>query len=92
MSDTACRGREAFPSTPPASTSAPILGDATSTDKYNTTIDTLTGSLSFAPLTHLDLGGNAYYTDNLEGTLYNTLLTAGVTRAAELRRKSRRMI
>jgi hypothetical protein len=25
------------------------------------------------------VGANAYYTDNLEGTLYNTLLTAGVT-------------
>ena len=25
------------------------------------------------------MGANTFYTDNLEGTLYNTLLTAGVT-------------
>ena len=54
------------------------LGDTTSTDKYNTSIDTLTGALNFAPATHLNVGANTYYTDNLEGTLYNTLLTAGV--------------
>ena len=46
---------------------------------YNTSIDTLTGALNFAPVTHLNVGANTYYTDNLEGTLYNTLVTAGVT-------------
>jgi hypothetical protein len=54
-------------------------GDTASTDHYNTSIDTLTGGLNFAPATHLNVGANSYYTDNLEGTLYNTLLTAGVT-------------
>jgi hypothetical protein len=53
------------------------FGDTTYTDKYNTSIDTLTGALNFAPVTHLNVGANAYYTDNLEGTLYNTLLAAG---------------
>ena len=53
-------------------------GDTTSSDKYNTSIDTLTGTLNFAPATHLNVGANAFYTDNLEGTLYNTLLAAGV--------------
>jgi hypothetical protein len=54
-------------------------GDTASTDHYKTSIDTLTSALNFAPATHLNVGANAYYTDNLEGTLYNTLLTAGVT-------------
>ena len=50
-----------------------------STTNYNTSIDTLTSGVNFAPVTHLNVGADAYYTDNLEGTLYNTLLTAGVT-------------
>jgi hypothetical protein len=53
------------------------LSDTTSTDNYDTTIDTLTGALNFAPATHLHVGANTYYTDNLEGTLYNSLVTAG---------------
>ena len=55
------------------------LGDPNSSDKYNTNIDTLNGALAFAPLPRLTVGGNTYYTDNLEGTLYNALLTAGVS-------------
>ncbi|MBZ5562318.1 MAG: hypothetical protein LAP13_07835 [Acidobacteriia bacterium] len=54
------------------------FGDATYRNRYDTTIDTLTGSLNFAPMPHLNVGGSTYYTDNLEGTLYNTLLGAGV--------------
>jgi hypothetical protein len=55
------------------------FGDPSSSDEYNTSIDTLNGALSFAPLPHLTVGENTYYTDNLEGTLYNALLTAGVS-------------
>jgi hypothetical protein len=55
------------------------LGDTTSSDKYNTSIDTLTSAINFAPRAHLDVGANTFYTDNLEGTLYNTLLTTGVS-------------
>jgi hypothetical protein len=54
------------------------FGDTTSADNYNSTIDTLSAGFFLAPLSHLDVGANTYYTDNLEGTLYNTLLTAGV--------------
>ena len=50
--------------------------DATFSDKYNTNIDTVNGSIFFAPMSHLNIGGATYYTDNLEGTLYNALLTA----------------
>ncbi len=52
--------------------------DTSFSDKYDTKIDTLNAGASFAPVRHLTLGTNTYYTDNLEGTLYNTLLTAGV--------------
>jgi hypothetical protein len=55
------------------------FGDTTFIDDYKTTIDTLTSALNFAPVTHLNVGANAYYTDNLVGSLYNTLLTAGAT-------------
>lgn len=55
------------------------FGDASSSDRYNTSIDTLTGTVYFAPRPHLNVGANAFYTDNLEGTLFNTLLTAGVS-------------
>ena len=55
------------------------LGDTTSSDSYNTTIDTVTGALFFAPLGHLGVGANTYYTDNLEGTLYSALVSAGVS-------------
>ena len=55
------------------------FGDTTSSNRFNTTIDTLTSTVNIAPRPHLSVGANTFYTDNLEGTLYNTLLTAGVT-------------
>lgn len=54
------------------------IGDTASSDRFDTTVDTLTGSASFAPLAHLNVGGSTYYTDNLEGTVYNSLLATGV--------------
>jgi hypothetical protein len=53
-------------------------GDTGSNAGFSTSIDTLTGALNFGPTTHLNVGASGFYTDNLEGTLYNTLLTAGV--------------
>jgi hypothetical protein len=55
------------------------LGDTSSSDRYDTTVDTLTGVVVIAPRAHLNVGANTYYTDNLEGTLFNTLVTNGVT-------------
>jgi hypothetical protein len=52
-------------------------GESGSTDNYNASIDTLSAAASVAPVTHLNLGANGYYTDNLEGTLYSTLVAAG---------------
>ena len=54
------------------------LGDSTASNTYNTNIDTVTSAVTFAPKQHLSVGADTYYTDNLEGTLYNTLLTSGV--------------
>jgi hypothetical protein len=53
-----------------------------STYNYNTSIDTLTSGMSFAPVDHLNVGVDGYYTDNLLGTLQNTLLASGVTAPA----------
>jgi hypothetical protein len=54
-----------------------VLGDSGSRTSYDATIDTLNGALNVTPIENLNAGFNAYYTDNLEGTLYNSLLTAG---------------
>ena len=54
-----------------------LLGNSGSRTNYDATIDTLDGALNVTPTNNLGLGFNAYYTDNLEGTLYNSLLTAG---------------
>lgn len=55
------------------------LGDSSLTDHYDTKIDTVTSAVNFSPRAHLNVGADTYYTDNLEGTLFNTLLTSGVT-------------
>ena len=55
------------------------LGDTSSSNQYNTSIDTLNGAVNFAPLTHLNVGASTFYTDNLEGTILNTLVTSGVS-------------
>lgn len=54
------------------------LGDSSTTDNFNSTIDTVSSAVNFAPRAHLNVGANTYYTDNLEGTLYNSLLSSGV--------------
>jgi len=54
------------------------LQDTVTTNNYNTAIDTLNGALNLAPIAHLHVGANTFYTDNLAGTLYSSLLTAGV--------------
>lgn len=55
------------------------LSDIDSTEHYNTSVDTLSSTVNFTPRQRLNVGASAFYTDNLEGTLYNTLLTSGVT-------------
>jgi len=57
------------------------LGGEGYTGRYDTTIDTVTSTVNFTPRQRLNVGANAFYTDNLLGTLYNTLLTSGVAAA-----------
>jgi len=53
------------------------LGGGSSTDRYDTTVDTYSGTVSFAPRAHLSVGASSFYTDNLEGTLFNSVLSSG---------------
>jgi hypothetical protein len=55
------------------------LSDVNSSERYNTSVDTLSSTVNFEPRQRLTVGASFFYTDNLEGTLYNTLLTSGVT-------------
>jgi hypothetical protein len=49
------------------------------TGKNSGTIDTADGSVNLAPTNKLSLDANVLYTDNLVGTLYQTVLNAGGT-------------
>ena len=53
-----------------------ITSDA-SGEQFNATIDTLNSGVGFQPITNLNLGVNAQYTDNLEGSLYQSVITSG---------------
>jgi hypothetical protein len=44
---------------------------------YDATIDTIGTGVSFLPVKNLAVGVNAFYTDNFEGTIYNSLVNAG---------------
>jgi hypothetical protein len=57
-------------------------------DTYTTTIDTASSSLNFAPIRNLNVGTNIYYTDNLEGSLFNSLLAAGAIAPQDLAQQS----
>ncbi len=45
--------------------------------QYSGNADTVNASLNFHPLNRLTVGTNANYTDNLLGSLYQTIVTAG---------------
>ena len=53
-------------------------------DKFSGTIDSLSSGVEFQPITNLNLGVNAQYTNNLEGSLYQPLITEGGVAPAEL--------
>jgi len=44
---------------------------------YNATIDTFNAGAGFQPIRNLNLGVNTQYTDNLGGTLYQSIIAAG---------------
>lgn len=51
---------------------------------YKTTVDSLSSSVSFAPVKHLAFGTGAYYVDNLDATIYTSLASSGVLLPDEL--------
>ncbi|MGC2323445.1 MAG: hypothetical protein WA463_12510, partial [Terriglobales bacterium] len=44
---------------------------------YNATIDTVNAGAGFQPIRNLNVGVNSQYTDNLGGTLYQSIIAAG---------------
>jgi len=44
---------------------------------YRATLDTVNAGLGFNPIARLNVGVNAQYTDNLTGTLYQSILASG---------------
>ncbi len=44
---------------------------------YSATVDTISSTLYFHPIDHLSVGGNTTYTDNLLGSLFQTVIVAG---------------
>ena len=46
-------------------------------DHYDATIDTASSGVGFTPVTNLNVGVNATYTNNLEGSLYQSVITSG---------------
>lgn len=48
-----------------------------SSDKFNGSIDSVTSGVTFEPARNLNLGVTAQYTNNLEGTLYQSVITTG---------------
>jgi hypothetical protein len=51
---------------------------------YNATIDSVNGGAGFQPIRNLNLGVNSQYTNNLGGTLFESILGAGGVVPAEL--------
>ena len=45
--------------------------------QYNGTIDTVGSGVSFQPVTNLNVGVSEQYTNNLEGSLYQSVITSG---------------
>ena len=46
-------------------------------EKYNTTIDTVSSGVGVEPVSNLNLGVTAQYTNNLEGSIFQSVLTSG---------------
>jgi hypothetical protein len=53
-------------------------------DKFNANIDTVSSGVNFAPIRRLDVGASTEYTDNLDGMLYQSLITGGTVLPSSL--------
>ncbi len=58
--------------------------DNSSGDSFNGTIDTTTAGVGFEPIRNLEIGGNAQYTNNLTGMLYQSYISSGVVLPSSL--------
>ena len=45
--------------------------------RYNASLDTLNAGIGFNPIERLNVGANAQYTNNLTGTLYQSIISSG---------------
>lgn len=60
-----------------AGASRSLISSESSGDKFNATVDGVNAGISIAPVRNLDLGTNMQYTNNLNGFLYQSLITNG---------------
>jgi len=60
-----------------AAASKSDINSDSGTDKFNGSIDTVSSGVNFEPVRNLNVGVNAQYTNNLEGTLYQSFITTG---------------
>ena len=60
-----------------ASASKSDVNTQSETDKFNGSIDSVNSGVTFEPVRNLNLGVTAQYTNNLEGTLYQSAITTG---------------
>ena len=64
--------------------------DGSGNSQYSGTADTGNAAVSFHPLNRLTVGSNANYTDNLLGSLYQTIVTSGGVVGGQYSRDDRR--
>lgn len=60
-----------------ASANRSDISEESTAGPYNGTLDTVSGGIGFNPVPRLNVGANAEYTDNLTGTIYQSILAAG---------------
>ncbi len=53
------------------------ISSESSGDQYSATIDTAGAGVSFLPIRNLNVGSSVQYTNNLEGSLYQSVITSG---------------
>ena len=61
-----------------------IIDSEASGDKFTATVDSVNSGVSFAPVRNLDVGVTALYTNNLNGSLYQSLVTSGAVLPASV--------
>jgi len=60
-----------------ASANRSDISEDSTAGPYSATLDTVSAGAGFNPIPRLNIGANAEYTDNLTGTIYQSILAAG---------------